>query len=100
MGLKNKKFLAKKLLEENKIDVLCRQETEVNSDLDCKELMTSGYSLELENNFIIMKTNETKVGLNILSNRLSVLNGLIPLSWLNVSLNTFKVNCKRLLLGT
>ena len=28
-----------------------------------------------------MKTNKTKVGLNILSNRLSIINGLIPLSW-------------------
>ena len=52
-----------------------------------------------QTNFITMKTNETKVGMNILSNRLYVLNGLIPLSWLNVTLNTFKVNCKRLLLG-
>ena len=50
-------------------------------------------------NFITMKTNETKAGLKILSNRLSLLNGLIPLLWLNLSTNTFKVNCKKLILG-
>ena len=32
-----------------------------------------------QSNFIIMKTNRTKVGLNILSNRLHILNGMIPL---------------------
>ena len=36
-----------------------------------------------QSNFIFMKTNRTKVGLNILSNRLHVLNGMIPLTWLN-----------------
>ena len=34
--------------------------------------------------FLTMKTNNTKVGLNALSNKLSILNSLIPLSWLNV----------------
>ena len=53
-----------------------------------------------QSNFIIMKTNRTKVGLNILSNRLHVLNGMIPLTWLNQPISTFKINCKRLLLGT
>ena len=48
--------------------------------------------------FLILKTNKTKVGLNILANRLSILNGLIPLSWLNDSINTFKVHCKNLFL--
>ena len=33
--------------------------------------------------FAIMKTNSTKVGLNQILNRLSVINGLIPFSWLN-----------------
>ena len=42
-------------------------------------------------NFLIMKTNNNKVGLNILTNRLHVLNGIIPLSWLNLTLRTFKV---------
>ena len=33
--------------------------------------------------FLISKTNKTKVGLNILPNRFSILNGQIPLTWLN-----------------
>ena len=37
-------------------------------------------------------------GKNILLNRLSHLNGKIKKSWLELSLNSFKVKCKRLLL--
>ena len=51
-----------------------------------------------QTNFIIMKTNNTKVGLNILTNRFHILNGLIPLSWLNFSLSTFKIKCKTTML--
>ena len=50
--------------------------------------------------FLISKTNKTKVGLNILPNRFSILNGLIPLTWLNASMDTFKVHCKKLFLST
>ena len=48
--------------------------------------------------FLISKSNLHKVGMNILPNRFSVLNGIIPLSWLNYSLNRFKINVKKLLL--
>ena len=48
--------------------------------------------------FMILKTNRTKVGLNTMANRLSILNGLIPLSWLGDSLNTFKIKIKKLFL--
>ena len=48
--------------------------------------------------FQIIKSNNTKVGLNILNNRLAILNGKIPLNWLSVSLDTFKVHCKKLFL--
>ena len=51
-----------------------------------------------QTSFIIMKTNNTKVGKNILTNRLSILNGRIPLTWLNTTLDTFKVRCKKLFL--
>ena len=34
LGLKNKKLLVKRLLVENKIDVLCMQETEIMKDID------------------------------------------------------------------
>ena len=50
LGLKNKKLLVKRLLEENKIDVLCMQETEIGNDLNTDQLMMAGYSFELEKN--------------------------------------------------
>ena len=49
--------------------------------------------------FKCFKDNNTKVGLNTLSNRLYVLNDLIPLDWLNMSKDTYKVHCKRLFLN-
>ena len=48
--------------------------------------------------FIIRKNNNLKVGLNCLSNRLYVLNNIIPLAWLNDSLSLYKCKCKKLLL--
>ena len=51
-----------------------------------------------QSTFSILKTNCKKVGLNILVNRLSVLNRIIPLSWLNGFLESFKIKCKGLLL--
>ena len=39
-----------------------------------------------------------KVGLNLMPNRLSILNGKIPFYWLNALLSSFKQNCKRLFL--
>ena len=50
--------------------------------------------------FLISKTNKTKVGLNILSNRFAILNGLIPLRWLNLNIDTYKIHCKKLFLAT
>ena len=50
--------------------------------------------------FLISKSNNHKVGMNILPNRFSVLNGIIPLSWLNYSIDKFKINVKKLLLST
>ena len=48
--------------------------------------------------FITVKSNRKKVGLNSLSNRLHSINNLIPLEWLNLSIGSFKVNYKKLLL--
>ena len=48
--------------------------------------------------FMITKNNKLKVGLNALCNRLRILNNKIPLTWLNLSLDTFKVKCKKLFL--
>ena len=50
----------KNLLEENKIDILCMQETELNKDINTNELSTSKYCLELENN-----TTKSRVGFYI-----------------------------------
>ena len=60
LGLKNKKLLVKKLLEENDIDILCMQETEVKKDIDHKELNISKFLLELESN-----TKKSRVGVYI-----------------------------------
>ena len=51
-----------------------------------------------QNTFMTLKSNERKVGNNILANRLSILNGKIPFEWLNCSLPSYKVHCKKLLL--
>ena len=51
-----------------------------------------------QRNFIILKSNRTRVGLNSLANRLHTINGVIPLDWLNLSIETFKVRCKKLFL--
>ena len=52
-----------------------------------------------QENFISLKSNSFKVGIIPLSNRLHLLNNKIPLSWLNLSLCSFKIKCKKLLLS-
>ena len=76
LGLKNKKLEAEHLLIENQIDVLCLQETDIEKIFNSDLLAINGYRLELEIN----------------------LNGNIPLIWLNDSIDTFKVKCKKQLL--
>ena len=58
--------------------------------LNFQQLLTSR-----QLNFSITKTNRTKVGNNILANRLHILNNKIALSDLNESISTFKINQKR-----
>ena len=48
--------------------------------------------------FMALKSNNTKVGINLLANRLTILSGKIPFDWLNESLISLKVKCKRLFL--
>ena len=48
--------------------------------------------------FKILQNQNYKIGNNILSNRLCVVNGRIELDWLNLSLPSFKIKCKRLFL--
>ena len=62
-------------------------------DLNFNQILTSR-----QTTFMILKTNKSKVGLNTIPNRLSILNGLIPLLWLNNTLDTFKVKCKKMFL--
>ena len=52
LGLKNKKMLIKNLLEENEIDILSMQETEIGKDINHSNLRISEYHLELETNSI------------------------------------------------
>ena len=48
--------------------------------------------------FKTLKSNVFKVGMNSLTNRLTHINNVIPLTWLNMSIDTFKVHCKKLFL--
>ena len=47
-----------------------------------------------QSNFIITKTNVYKIGNNLICNRLSHLNDKIPLAWLTLTLDSFKIKCK------
>ena len=44
--------------------------------------------------FIVAKTNNYKIGNNLLVNRLSILNNLMPLDWLNLSYESYKLKVK------
>ena len=52
-------------------------------EMNFKQIITSRQTA-----FATLKTNVTKVGINQLSNRFHILNGQIPLSWLNGSLDS------------
>ena len=52
-----------------------------------------------QNKFSVSKTNNLKVGENILINRLSLINNRIPLEWLNLGYNCYKIKCKQKLLA-
>jgi hypothetical protein len=45
-------------------------------------------------NFMISRNNNFKIGNNKLCNRLALLNNKIPLSWLALTLESFKIKCK------
>ena len=47
-----------------------------------------------QSNFQIIQKSNFKIGNNILGIRLQILNNKIPLEWLNLSLNSFKLKCK------
>ena len=61
--------------------------------LNFQQTLTSRQSL-----FKTMKNNKLRVGNNALANRLTLVNNKIPLNWLNLSVNSFKINCKKIFL--
>ena len=72
-----------------------------NSDYNSIEFSNLNFNQVLtgrQTKFKCLKDNKTKVGLNTLSNRFHTLNDLIPLNWLNMSNDTYKVHCKKLFL--
>ena len=44
---------------------------------------------------MVFQTNNLKVGKNLPVTRLKLINGLIKYDWLSLSINLFKVVCKR-----
>ena len=72
-----------------------------NSDFNSIEfvLLNSNQILTgRQTHFNSLKSNQLRVGINSLSNRFNVLNNMIPLTWLNLSLGSFKIKCKQLFL--
>ena len=52
-----------------------------------------------QTNFLAIKGNYKRVGLNAFSNRLYILNDHIPLHLFNLSIDSYKVHCKRIFLN-
>ena len=73
-----------------------------NSDYNSIEFLSLNFKQVItgrQTKFKCFEDNNTKMGLNTLSNCLYVLNDLIPLDLLNMSKDTYKVHCKRLFLN-
>ena len=73
-----------------------------NTNYNCREFIRLNINQILtsrQEKFIAIKTNNIKVGVNCLANRFYLLNGTIPLQWLNNSIDTFKVKCKKTIAG-
>ena len=61
--------------------------------LNLNQILTSRQTV-----FKTLKNNVFKIGMNSLTNRLTHINDIVPLSWLNMSIDTYKVHCKKLFL--
>ena len=48
--------------------------------------------------YTILRSNLIKVGIHIVANRLSIINGKTPFNWLNGSMASLKLHCKTLFL--
>ena len=62
-------------------------------ELNLNQAITSRVS-----NFNLLKSNKTKIGNNLLSTRLTILNKKVKLDDLNMSLDSFKIKYKKILL--
>ena len=51
-------------------------------------------TMSRQTHFCCIKNNNSKIGLQTLTNRFHCLNNKIPLDWLNLSLNSFKINVR------
>ena len=49
--------------------------------------------------FNLFKNNNYKIGLNLMCNRLTCINGLIGFEWMNYSFECYKIYCKRMFLS-
>ena len=54
--------------------------------------------LKIEQKMLSVKNNNYEIGINSLANRLYYINNQVPLEWLNMSMNMFKIHCKKRLL--
>ena len=52
LGLRNKKEEVRRMIQDNNIDILCMQETEIPKDFPIQMLTFKGYQFENENNNI------------------------------------------------
>ena len=68
------------------------------NSIECTHLNFNQILTRRQTVFKTLKTNFYKVGMNSLSNRLAHINDKIPLLWLNMSMDTFKVHCKKMYL--
>ena len=72
-----------------------------NRDFNPVEFVTMNFNqifTSRQSTFKILKNNRRKVGINSLANRFHLINDIIPFTWLNLSMESFKLKCKKLLL--
>ena len=52
-----------------------------------------------QGSFMINRSNNSRIGMNATCNKFFNLNGKIPLEWLNLNINSYKLKCKNLFLS-
>ena len=70
-----------------------------NKDFNSIEFVHLNFLLILtsrQTSFKTLKNNAYKVGMNSLTNRPTHINVVIPLTWLNMLIDTYKIHCKKL----